>query len=1030
MAATDIQYGNFDPVLYTPDYTFLKYVLDKKTGQYEQGLKSVSSSYNNLKKQLSDPMNVKRRDEYLKAAEGQLQKVAFSDLSLQENVNAANAVFEPMLTDKAFIFDSYHTERINNQKNIMLGWRDSEDPEQRKKFNQEIYNWVNRDLNSIINGNGNVENYKKVEGRNAFAYIDPQDIINQDAKDSGFKFEYDVQGRPYIVTTTGGPSGTKNYESFARNSLLNNPVYQRQTEILATSRQERVLEEYKSNPETANLTNDQIFEQEARKKRIIHRDETKQYLTTTKESIDKETAEIRADELLNREVYQKGMLDINNGNSETPEAKKYLEYTTRAEQRNQLQTHYNESTKNFNETFGENEKEAETKLQNYVNLYKQSPFKFYYNLQLQNDVTRFSNMRAASVSRKIKQDEAYVSILNAKNQAQKTAANIENMAQDNLREDEKLQLQREKQLAAGIKKKKTVVNADGTVTEVEEKEEIIPLSPSATHIRTINNIKKLKDDIEIANSKSLSTVTDTYGAFHMLNVMGMDNKQVGILRNLYTKYNQQGKSTVKMTAEETSALSNAYSTIFGFGKSSNNQTFLEEERKNWGRDIKVQDLPVLLNRVLSGYSPKNENETKAMISIFEHQKANAEIEYKSGSLLIGKKAAVSIMSKDPAFKPILVERTGGATGKYTDILDETDVKGWLNGTQLTNEQKEEVAEAYVNGTIKIDVKRPGKQEGFQSGPAAAYSRSRMYQTQGTTQPGVSSAEVTDRGYTIVEVNDKRYVLQSSDIFKVDPKKYRELTKRVNEEISIPEWTTGKEASPRFGVSGETSMKIAKDLNAPSITNSNIFQYDEGTTAETQVEDEDQPGIRDALNNKDNIADMTILTASPLSTGGGQVVKVTFAPPKGKNDKEVWRGQTYYFPINVNSGSPEVFQIFSEVNRLSEYSPYQAKGETYSIDLFKGSGIKVDIIPDAPGSSKSRVVVYQRTFNPQTNTYSNDLEKIETEFSFDVNNISFTEVQSSIYSSYIFPYMTQKMQYEKQKKIETANLPKFQSLLTN
>ena len=106
----DITYGNFNPVLYTPDYSFLRYALYKKSSQYEQGLQSVSSSYNALKKNLTDPINAQRRDQYLKSANAQLQKMASSDLSLQENVNAANSVFQPLATDKAFLYDSYHTE--------------------------------------------------------------------------------------------------------------------------------------------------------------------------------------------------------------------------------------------------------------------------------------------------------------------------------------------------------------------------------------------------------------------------------------------------------------------------------------------------------------------------------------------------------------------------------------------------------------------------------------------------------------------------------------------------------------------------------------------------------------------------------------------------------------------------------------------------------------------------------------------------------------------------------------------------------
>jgi len=127
MAATDIQYSNLDPVLYTPDFSFLKYVLDKKTSNYEQGLKQASSAYQKLQKELTDPTNVKRRDEYLQNAQTQIQQIASSDLSNIQNVNYAESVFQPMATDRAFAYDAYYTATHKQQLSILDAWSKSDD---------------------------------------------------------------------------------------------------------------------------------------------------------------------------------------------------------------------------------------------------------------------------------------------------------------------------------------------------------------------------------------------------------------------------------------------------------------------------------------------------------------------------------------------------------------------------------------------------------------------------------------------------------------------------------------------------------------------------------------------------------------------------------------------------------------------------------------------------------------------------------------------------------------------------------------
>ena len=297
MAATDIQYGGLDPVLYTPDFTFLKYIIDKKTSQYEQGLKSASSAYNSIKKEVSDPVNAQRRDQYLKDAQNQLQKISSSDFSLQQNVNYANSIFDPIATNKAFVFDAYHTDRIKKELSKEDAWMNSEDPEVRKKYNAEIKEWVNRDLESLKTGQGDVANYK-VQGRSAQAFVDAQDILLKSAKDQGFKMKVDELGQPYIVTVEGGPKYAPQYEAFANNILANDAVYQKQTGILGQNRSEKVLEIYRKDPEYApkwaNASVNDIFKDYALTNFDKHKVEQKTYIEALNKNLTTETADINA----------------------------------------------------------------------------------------------------------------------------------------------------------------------------------------------------------------------------------------------------------------------------------------------------------------------------------------------------------------------------------------------------------------------------------------------------------------------------------------------------------------------------------------------------------------------------------------------------------------------------------------------------------------------------------------------------------------------------------------------------------------
>lgn len=976
MAARDITYGGLDPVLYTPDFSFLRYTLDKKTAQYERGLQQASSAYNNLKKELSDPVNAERRNQYLKDAEGQLQKIASSDLSLQQNVNFANSIFDPIATDKAFLYDSYHTQRIRKEMAQMDSWKQSEDPEERKKYNPEIQEWLARDLNSLKNGKGDLNNYK-VEGRSAFAYVDAQDILDQAVKDKGFKYKVDDLGQPYIVTTEGGVGGVQNYRTFAENVLANDPLYQQQLGILGQAREEKTVEEYRKNPAYANLSAADIYKVAATNTYNEHKQAQKKYVDDINATIQKDDAEINAK--LNgpdSAMYMQGKADLDAGNVTTPSAIAYAELKKKADQRNSLVSQYDDAKLQYTNMY-----EGADKEKNFVEAFSKAPRKFFTDLQFKNDITRFSNIKSASVERKITPDTAYTNLVTAKTNLIKLNNDIQDDIHDNMVADQKvdiseakLRLEEAKLNAKGLK---TVRNPDGTTSVVAAEADIVPVDIDATQINVLNSLAKLKDQVELNSSKALQSVTGTFGALSMLTNMGMDATKVGKLRNLYTKYVEGGNKTIGMSDEEIKLLSEAYNYMSAFSKNNPNNTLLSKKYTT----LKIQDLPRMLDESITGYEARNENDKRAKKSIEEYKAASSAIQVASVALDAGKKAVIAAKKDDSAFAGMFVKRADGSM----DMLTREDVE-------------KQISDFYGRYTKYDQSGKPAGKITFSKKQLSEISEAYF---NGTFDPKVHGV--------------------SHGAFKVDPKKFIELTKRINTEVQVPEFGAAAGmvyGSPFYKLNGAVKQQVINTLGHITPTNSNIYTYD-GTSEPKQADPGVQQAVRNAIASKDSIAEITLMTSSPTNKGG-QAVQVKFAVDLKKGDKDhPLAGQSFFFPITPTEASAEVFRIFDKVKEVSEFEPYKKKGDIYHLDTFQAEGIKVEFIPTSPGANEGVVKVYQKPFNDKTKTYATDFQQIGVDLEYDLDNTTFPELKQLVYSNFIDPYVDAKIRYLQQPAATTG-----------
>lgn len=976
MAATDITYAGLDPVSYTPDFSFLRYVLDKKEGQYEQGLKQASASYNALKKELTDPTNVNKREDFFKNIKGQLETIASSDLSLQQNVNYANSVFDPLANDKAFIYDSYYTARNKKELAKMDQWANSSDPEERKKFNPEIQAWLKRDLDSIKNGKGDIANYK-VEGRSAFAYINPQDLLDKAVKDKGFEYKVDDLGNPYIVTTEGGQGGVENYTTFAENVLASDPLYQQQLNILAKNRQEQILDLYKKDPNLslkfADAKPEEIYADYAKISYNEHKSDKKDYLEKINKGLEKDLADNNAFINANADKLAKGANDLQNGvNSE--EAKLFNQQLEKTKKINDLKQKSKFVQQEYDDMYGGT---GDEKLNNYVTQFSKNPTAFFSNQQLNNDVTRFSNIKSSSLKRTIKEDRAVVDVMVAKTNAMKTINDIKDDIIDNATDQQKIALKEAELALKGMKLEK---GKDGTTTTTTKEADIVNVDIEGTQITLVNNLNKIKEAIATASNRGLGNIIE---GMSILESMGMSSEEVGKLRSYFRKYYTASDSGIPFTetTEDNKIVGKAYNQLFSFSRNNNLNKFLEPERKG-RKSLHIKDLPELLTNAVTGYESSSKDEMAAKTNILEYNSDMQALSLATTALQTGKNAVIEAKKNDPVFAGIFVKRADGKT----DLINEEDIAN-------------QVATYYARFTNYDQSGRP-------TGPIT-FSKEKLKEI---------AQHYMDGTFDINKDN------VSNSVFKVSPEKYQQLIKRINSEVSVPgfEDMVGKVVgSPFYKLNGEVKQQVINTLGHITPTNSQIFEYPEGTSEFSNPDDATQQLVRDALPSKDAISEVTLMTASPTNNGG-QAVQIKFAVDlkKGDGSKNPLAGRSFFFPVTPTEASAPIFKVFERVNEVSEFDPKRKKGETYNLDTFKAEGVRAEIIPSEPGSNTGKVILYQKKYDPNTKTYSDDFEKIEssdgsTYMTYDLTKTTFSDLKNIIYQSFVYPYVTNKLAYKKQ-----------------
>lgn len=116
---------------FQPDYNFLGNVLQTRQGKYDAAYSKINGIYASA---LNSPMmrdsNIKKRDAFFNAIDGDIKRISGLDLSQEQNLNQASAVFKPFFDDENIFQDITQTKRFHSGMQKHENLKDCTDPKE------------------------------------------------------------------------------------------------------------------------------------------------------------------------------------------------------------------------------------------------------------------------------------------------------------------------------------------------------------------------------------------------------------------------------------------------------------------------------------------------------------------------------------------------------------------------------------------------------------------------------------------------------------------------------------------------------------------------------------------------------------------------------------------------------------------------------------------------------------------------------------------------------------------------------------
>lgn len=204
--------GQYLPELkpFTPDYKFLSNVLTTRQTKYDTSYKQLNNAYSRiLYSDLSRQDTQGARDQFVNDLQPTLEKISGLDLSLAQNVKAANAVFEPFYQNDLVMKDMVYTKNFKDNVRYAESLMYSNDDETKDKYWREGIEYMGMKMEDFKNASQeqalNMQLEQYVENpqlyKRSLAYL----------KEQGYDVEIDTisPDQNFIIKNKNGENITK-----------------------------------------------------------------------------------------------------------------------------------------------------------------------------------------------------------------------------------------------------------------------------------------------------------------------------------------------------------------------------------------------------------------------------------------------------------------------------------------------------------------------------------------------------------------------------------------------------------------------------------------------------------------------------------------------------------------------------------------------------------------------------------------------------------------------------------------------------
>jgi len=210
---------------FTPDYKFLTDTLQQRQTKYDTNYKQLNNAYSKIMYAgLSRQDTKEARDQFVNNLQPELEKISGLDLSLGQNVRAAQAVFQPFYDNDLVVKDMVMTKDYQNKMAYAQQLASSTNEEESDRYWDEGVQLLKYKMDDFINASQDEALATQLPSyiENPRLYKRAMDYFNK----QGYKVKYDKlsPGNDFIITDTNGKNITSTALADLKMRFQNNDV--------------------------------------------------------------------------------------------------------------------------------------------------------------------------------------------------------------------------------------------------------------------------------------------------------------------------------------------------------------------------------------------------------------------------------------------------------------------------------------------------------------------------------------------------------------------------------------------------------------------------------------------------------------------------------------------------------------------------------------------------------------------------------------------------------------------------------------